>query len=193
MDINFYNKILEVFYSIILGCVLGTTFDIISIPVYAILSLVVTPMFKKRLDEKFNAGAETSSFLVESINGVQTVKSFAIEDKFEQKWGELQADYVKASYRTSMLSSTAGTIGQFVQKIFDLLILYFGALAVMNGDFTVGQLVAFRMLSSRISGPVLRLVQLWQEYQQASMSVKRIGKGNYRNIKYSAYKGQNSI
>lgn len=148
---------------------------IVSIPVYAILSLVVTPIFKKRLDEKFNAGAETSSFLVESINGVQTVKSFAIEDKFEQKWGDLQADYVKAGYKTSMLSSTAGTIGQFVQKVFDLLILYFGALSVMNGKFSVGQLVAFRMLSGRISGPVLRLVQLWQEYQQASMSVKRIG------------------
>ena len=152
-----------------------TMIVIASIPVYAILSLVVTPIFKKRLDEKFNAGAETSSFLVESINGVQTVKSFAIEDKFEQKWGDLQADYVKAGYRTSMLSSTAGTIGQFVQKVFDLLILYFGALSVMNGEFSVGQLVAFRMLSGRISGPVLRLVQLWQEYQQASMSVKRIG------------------
>ena len=152
-----------------------TMIVIASIPVYVILSLVVTPIFKQRLDEKFNAGAETSSFLVESINGVQTVKSFAIEDKFEQKWGDLQADYVKAGYKTSMLSSTAGNIGQFVQKVFDLLILYFGAIAVMNGDFTVGQLVAFRMLSGRISGPVLRLVQLWQEYQQASLSVRRIG------------------
>lgn len=152
-----------------------TMIVIASIPVYATLSLVVTPLFKKRLDEKFNAGAETSSFLVESINGVQTVKSFAIEDKFEQKWGELQADYVKASYKTSMLSQTAGAIGQFVQKVFDLMILYFGALHVINGNFTVGQLVAFRMLSGRISGPVLRLVQLWQEYQQAALSVKRIG------------------
>lgn len=146
-----------------------------SIPIYAILSLAVTPMFKKRLDEKFEAGANTQSFLVESITGVQTVKSFALESKFEKKWGELQADYVKASYKTSMVSATAGTVGQFIQKIFDLFILYFGAKAVMNGSFTVGQLVAFRMLSGRVSGPVLRLVQLWQEYQQASLSVKRIG------------------
>lgn len=89
--------------------------------------------------------------------------------------GDLQADYVKAGYRTSMVSHTSGTIAQFVQKIFDLLILYFGALEVMNGAFSVGRLVAFRMLSGRISGPVLRLVQLWQEYQQASLSVRRIG------------------
>ena len=148
---------------------------IASVPVYALLSLIVTPLFKKRLDEKFNAGAETSSFLVESIQGVQTVKAFALENKFEEKWGDLQADYVKAGYRTSMVSHTSGTIAQFVQKIFDLLILYFGALEVMNGAFSVGQLVAFRMLSGRISGPVLRLVQLWQEYQQASLSVRRIG------------------
>ncbi len=148
---------------------------IVSIPVYALLSLIVTPLFKKRLDEKFNAGAETSSFLVESIQGVQTVKAFALENKFEEKWGNLQADYVKAGYRTAMVSHMSGTIAQFIQKIFDLLILYFGALEVMNGTFSVGQLVAFRMLSGRISGPVLRLVQLWQEYQQASLSVRRIG------------------
>lgn len=146
-----------------------------SIPVYAVLSLLVTPLFKTRLDEKFNAGAETSSFLVESINGVQTVKSFALENKFEEKWGDLQANYVKAGYKTTMISQTAGSLGQFIQKVFDLLILYIGAKMVMAGNFSVGQLVAFRMLSGRISGPVLRLVQLWQEYQQAALSVRRIG------------------
>ncbi len=152
-----------------------TVIVICSIPVYAVLSAVVTPLFKKRLDEKFEAGANTQSFLVESVTGVQTVKSFALENKFEEKWGDLQSDYVRASYKTSMVSATAGQIGQFIQKVFDLLILYFGAKAVMEGNFSVGQLVAFRMLSGRVSGPVLRLVQLWQEYQQASLSVKRIG------------------
>ena len=152
-----------------------TVIVLCSIPVYAILSAIVTPLFKKRLDEKFETGANTQSFLVESITGVQTVKSYALEPKFEKKWGELQADYVKASYKTSMVSATAGTTGQFIQKVFDLLILFFGAKSVMDGNFTVGQLVAFRMLSGRVSGPVLRLVQLWQEYQQASLSVKRIG------------------
>ena len=127
------------------------------------------------MDEKFETGANTQSFLVESITGVQTVKSYALEPKFEKKWSDLQSDYVKASYKTSMVSATAGTTGQFIQKVFDLLILFFGAKAVMDGNFTVGQLVAFRMLSGRVSGPVLRLVQLWQEYQQASLSVKRIG------------------
>lgn len=164
-------------YIVVLFCYnkMLTVIVICSIPVYAILSAIVTPLFKKRLDEKFETGANTQSFLVESITGVQTVKSYALEPKFEKKWGDLQSDYVKASYRTSMVSATAGTTGQFIQKVFDLLILFFGAKAVMDGNFSVGQLVAFRMLSGRVSGPVLRLVQLWQEYQQASLSVKRIG------------------
>lgn len=146
-----------------------------SIPVFAVLSAIITPMFKKRLDEKFNAGAESQSFLVESINGIQTVKSFALEESFEKKWGDIQSEYVKASYKTSMVSTNSNSIAQFIQKIFELLILVFGAVAVINGELTVGALVAFRMLSGRVTSPVLRLVQLWQEYQQASMSVKRIG------------------
>lgn len=146
-----------------------------SIPVFAILSAIITPIFKKRLDEKFNAGAESQSFLVETINGVQTIKSFALEERFESEWGDIQAEYVKASYRTSMVSANSNSIAQFIQKIFELLILIFGAVYVMNGSFTVGALVAFRMLSGRVTGPVLRLVQLWQEYQQTSLSVKRIG------------------
>lgn len=148
---------------------------IASIPVFAVLSAIITPMFKKRLDEKFNAGAESQSFLVESINGVQTVKSFSLEESFEKKWGDIQADYVKASYKTSMVSANSNSIAQFIQKTFELLILVFGAVFVMNGTLTVGALVAFRMLSGRVTSPVLRLVQLWQEYQQASLSVKRIG------------------
>ncbi len=152
------------------------TFVVIaSIPVFALLSIIVTPMFKQRLDEKFTAGAQAQSYLVESITGVQTVKSFALEPRLEKKWGDLQSDYVKAGYRTSMVAATSNTIGQFIQKSFDLLILYLGAKMVMKGSFSVGQLVAFRMLSGRVSGPVLRFVQLYQEYQQASMSVKRIG------------------
>ena len=146
-----------------------------AIPFFALLSLIITPLFKKSLDEKFAAGAKAQSFLVESVNGIQTVKSFALESSFEEKWGDLQADYVKAGYKTSMISSTSGTLATFIQRILDLIILVKGAQLVIAGSLSIGQLVAFRMLANRVSGPVLRLVQLWQEYQQASLSVKRIG------------------
>lgn len=88
-----------------------------SIPIFAILSLVVTPLFKKSLDEKFEAGAATQSFLVESINGINTVKSFALENKFEEKWGDLQSEYVKAGYKTSMISQTSGTVATFFSRL----------------------------------------------------------------------------
>ena len=175
------SSIIDIFFITVYIIVLffyskNLTFIVVaSIPIYALLSLIVTPLFKSRLDEKFEAGANAQSFLVESVSGIQTVKAFSIESIFERRWGELQADYVKAGYKTSMVSATSGNIAQMIQKVFDLLILYFGAKNIMNGTFTVGQLVAFRMLSGRVSGPVLRLVQLWQEYQQAALSVKRIG------------------
>lgn len=152
-----------------------TVIVLASIPFFAILSLIVTPLFKKSLDKKFEAGAMAQSFLVESINGIQTVKSFALEESFEEKWGDLQADYVRAGYNTSIIAQTSGTVANFIQHVVDLLILVYGAKSVISGDLSIGQLVAFRMLSGRVSGPVLRLVQLWQEYQQANLSVKRIG------------------
>ena len=158
------------FYSIPLAVIVT-----VSIPLFALLSLIVTPLFKKSLDEKFETGANAQSFLVESVTGIQTVKSFALEERFEEKWGDLQSEYVKAGYKTSMISSTSGTIATFIQRIVDLIILVIGARFVIDGRLTIGQLVAFRMLANRVSGPVLRLVQLWQEYQQASLSVQRIG------------------
>ncbi|MCM1101533.1 MAG: type I secretion system permease/ATPase [Clostridium sp.] len=158
------------FYSVPLAVIVTA-----SIPVFALLSLVVTPLFKRSLDEKFAAGANAQSFLVESVTGIQTVKSFALEENFEEKWGDLQADYVKAGYKTSMISSASGSVANFVRSVVDLIVLVQGAQLVIAGTLSIGQLVAFRMLASRVSGPVLRLVQLWQEYQQASLSVERIG------------------
>lgn len=146
-----------------------------SLPLLITVSAIATPMLKTRLDEKFHCGAEQQSFLVEAVNGIHTVKSFAIENVFRKKWEALLADYTTANFRTAMLSNVAGSVAQFIQKIFDVAVLYFGARLVIAGKMTVGQMVAFRMLSGRVSQPVLRLVQMWQEFQQTSLSVKRIG------------------
>jgi len=146
-----------------------------SLPLFAALSAIVTPMFKTKLDEKFNAGAESQSFLVESVTGIQTIKSFAVEPQMQKKWEQKLANYTKTSFNTEILGGIAGSLGQFIQRIFDLIILWVGARYVMSGDLSVGQLIAFRMLSSRVSTPVLRLVQMWQEFQQIGISIKRLG------------------
>mgnify|MGYP002510090697 CR=1 FL=1 len=175
------SSMIDVFFVVVYVAVLFlysvplTIIVLASLPLFAILSLIITPLFKKSLDEKFETGAKAQSFLVESVNGIHTVKSFALESSFEEKWGDLQSDYVKAGYKTSMIAQTSNAVAGFIQHLADLLVLVYGAGTVIDGTLSIGQLVAFRMLAGRVSGPILRLVQLWQEYQQASLSVKRIG------------------
>lgn len=152
-----------------------TLISLAAIPILILISVIITPVLKSRLDDKFNCGAESQSYLVEAVTGVQTIKSFAIEPSARKKWEGLLAKYTTASFKTAILSGNAGAVAQFVQKISDLLILWIGARLVIAGNLTVGQLVAFRILSSRVSGPVLRLVQMWQDFQQTSISVKRLG------------------
>ncbi|MBI5587049.1 MAG: type I secretion system permease/ATPase [Deltaproteobacteria bacterium] len=146
-----------------------------ALPFFALLSAIVTPMLRHRLDERFNRGADAQSYLVEAVNGIQTVKSFALEPEAQKKWESLLANYIKASFKTYQLSGIAGGIGQLIQKLSYLVILWVGAKLVMDGQLTVGQLIAFQMLSGRVSDPVLRLVQMWQEFQQAGLSIRRLG------------------
>ncbi|OGO37683.1 MAG: peptidase C39 [Chloroflexi bacterium RBG_16_56_8] len=146
-----------------------------ALPFFAGLSAFVTPILRHRLDERFNRGADAQSYLVEAVSGVQTVKSFALEPEAQKKWEGLFSSYIKASFKTYRLSGIAGAIGQFINRASYLLILWYGAHLVMDGKLTVGQLIAFQMLSSRVSDPVLRLVQNWQDFQQVGLSVARLG------------------
>ena len=146
-----------------------------TIPLYVILSVVITPIIRSRLHEKFNRGAENQAFLVESINGIETIKAMAVEPAMQRRWDEQLAGYVKASFRTNSLSNIAGQVASFINKVTTIVILWIGAFLVMDGKLSVGQLIAFNMLAGRVSGPLLRLVQLWQEFQQAGISVQRLG------------------
>jgi subfamily B ATP-binding cassette protein HlyB/CyaB len=158
------------FYSVKL-----TFVALICLPLFAGLSIVVTPLLRVRLDERFNRGADSQSYLVEAISGVQTVKSFALEPEAQKKWEGLFSAYIRASFKTYKLSGMAGALGQFINRGSYLLILWFGAHEVMDGNMTVGMLIAFQMLSGRVSDPVLRLVQNWQDFQQVGLSIQRLG------------------
>ncbi|MDO4719998.1 MAG: type I secretion system permease/ATPase [Peptostreptococcaceae bacterium] len=152
-----------------------TFLTLASLPLFIALSLIVTPLFKARLEERFYHGAMQQSYLVESVTGIQTIKAFALEPQIQNKWEDLLANYVHASFRTGILSGHAGALAQWIQKTFDLLILWLGAHLVIEQKISVGQLIAFRMLSGRVSSPVLRLVQMWQDFQQAGLSMQRLG------------------
>ena len=146
-----------------------------SIPFYVILAVFVTPILRSRLDEKFRRGAENQAFLVEAVNGVETLKSMAVEPEMQRRWEEQLAGYVRASFKANNLNNVAGQVAQLINKLTVGITLYIGAKAAINGDLTVGQLVAFNMLAARVSGPVLRIASLWQDFQQARISIQRLG------------------
>jgi ATP-binding cassette, subfamily B, bacterial HlyB/CyaB len=152
-----------------------TFITILAFPLYIAISALATPVFRHRLDEKFNRGSENQSFLVESITGIETLKAMAVEPQMQRKWEEQLAGYVKASFRVLNLGNWASQGVQLVSKLSTAAILFFGARAVIDGDLTVGELVAFNMLAGRVTQPVLRLAQMWQDFHQARLSIARLG------------------
>lgn len=146
-----------------------------SIPFYVLLSILVTPVLRRRIEEKFQRGAVNQAFLVESVSGVETLKAMAVEPQMQRRWEDQLAGYVGASFKTTHLGNISGQTAQLISKVTLALTLYFGALMVVEGDLTVGQLVGFNMLSQRVIGPILRLANLWQDFQQARISVERLG------------------
>ena len=146
-----------------------------SFPFYIAISAGVTPLFRRRLDEKFKRGAENQAFLVESVTGIETLKAMAVEPQMQRRWEEQLAGYVSASFRVLSLGNTASQMVQFVSKVVTAGILYFGARLVIEDGLTVGELVAFNMLAGRVSAPVLRLAQIWQDFHQARLSILRLG------------------
>ncbi len=146
-----------------------------SLPCYIALSLFVTPVLKQRLDDKFRHGAANQAFLTETVTGMETVKSQALEPQMQSRWEEQLADYVSSSFRAQNLNNIANQAAGFFSKITTLLIIWWGAHLVIAGALTVGQLVAFNMIAGRVTGPILKLVQLWQDFQQAGISLQRLG------------------
>lgn len=146
-----------------------------SIPFYILLSVFITPILRRRLDEKFKHGAANTAFLTESITGIGTVKSMAVEPQMRRKLEDHLSSYVHASFRSQNLGNVAGQIAGLINKLVTLGIIWVGAHLVIDGQISVGQLVAFNMLAGRVSGPILKLVQLWQDFQQAGISIERLG------------------
>jgi subfamily B ATP-binding cassette protein HlyB/CyaB len=137
--------------------------------------LVITPILRHRLDEKFTHSAANTAFLTESITGIGTVKSMAVEPQMRRKLEDHLSSYVHASFRSQNLSNVAGQVAGLINKLMTLGIIWWGAHLVIAGELSVGQLVAFNMLAGRVSSPILKLVNLWQDFQQAGISIARLG------------------
>ncbi len=144
--------------------------------IIALMSLLVAPIFRDKLNRQFMLGARNQAFLTEYISGMATVKSLQMEPDIDKKYGDLLAQYLAAGFGTKQIGNTYNVIANGIEQVMTLSILIVGATLVMQNDgFTVGMLVAFQMFAGRMSQPMLRLVGLWQEFQQANIAVKRLG------------------
>jgi ATP-binding cassette, subfamily B, bacterial HlyB/CyaB len=173
--------VIDLFFTIVFLAVmflyspLLTAVVVAAFPFYVGISVGATPLFRERLNEKFARGAENQAFLVESVTGVETLKSMAVEPQMQRRWEEQLAGYVAASFRVLTLGNTASQTVQLISKLVTAGILYLGAKLVIDGSLTIGELVAFNILAGRVSAPVLRLAQMWQDFHQARLSVSRLG------------------
>ncbi|PJK13849.1 type I secretion system permease/ATPase [Lysobacteraceae bacterium NML07-0707] len=148
---------------------------VLSLPVYALISGFITPILRKRLDEKFARGADNQAFLVETISGIGTVKAMAVSPRMTRTWDNQLAGYVSASFRVTQIATLGQQGVQLTQKLVSVAILYFGAKLVIENKLTLGQLIAFNMLAGQVAAPIIRLAQLWQDFQQVGISVERLG------------------
>jgi len=172
LDVLFSGLFIAVmfFYSVPL-----TLIVLSSLPLYILLSLAVVPVLRVRLNEKFARGAENQSLLVETITGIQTVKANALEPAMARRWDNQLAAYVAASFKTQNLATWAHEGINLIGKIVNAATLWYGAKIVMDHELSVGQFVAFNMFAGRVAQPIMRMAQMWTDFQQTGISMDRLG------------------
>lgn len=178
---NAITLVLDLLFSVVFIAVMLTysrpltLIVVLSLPCYVILSVAFTPLLRARLHEKFNRSAENQAFLVETISGIDTVKAMAVEPHWTRNWDNQLAAYVSASFRTATVSTFANSGVTLISKLVTVATMYIGAKLVIESKMTVGQLIAFNMLAGQVAQPVMRLGQLWTDFQQTGISMQRLG------------------
>ena len=145
-----------------------------TVPLFGLLNLMVSPLMRRQLQEKAECNAETQSYLVEVMGGMQTVKAQNLEMRSRWQWQERYARYISAGFKTVSTQTTASSVSSFLNKFSSMLVLWVGAFLVLNQQLTLGQLIAFRILAGYVTSPLLRLMQLWQNFQETALSLQRL-------------------
>ena len=172
LDITFaiiYIAVMFIYYSWILSAVV-----LCMIPVFVILNLIVAPIFRRLINERFLISSENRSFLIETITGIHTVKASSVESNFIRRYEEMLARLVKASLNVVNVANVANSIASFFNNMFNLVILWVGAYYVMAGDISVGELIAFQMIAGQLIAPIMRLINQWQDFQRVRVSMERM-------------------
>ncbi|MFN5594489.1 MAG: peptidase domain-containing ABC transporter, partial [Aphanizomenon sp.] len=145
-----------------------------TIPLFVVVTLIAAPTVSRQLRTKAERNAETQSYLVEVMSGIQTVKAQNIELRSRFSWQKKYAKFVVAGFKTVLTSTLANSTSQFLSKLSSLLVLWVGSYLVLKGELTLGELIAFRIISSYVTTPILRLAQIWQNFQETGLSLERL-------------------
>ena len=151
-----------------------TFFSLAVLPFFILLSYFISPIIKEQLRKKAIANAQVNSHLVETLSAMETVKGQGMELNSEWRWEKFYERQIKEGFRNTITSTSAGAASNFLQQISGLIVIWVGATLVLNGQMTIGQLIAFRILSGYVTGPILRIVSLWQNFQETIISLERL-------------------
>ncbi len=172
LDVMFVMVYLAVmfYYSVTLSMVV-----IAALPIFLGASALITPLLRKKLEDKFSLGADNHAYLLETVTSMETLKSLSVEPQWQREWDHRLSSYVETSFEGGRLGNVTQQFISLTSKLLTVALLWLGARFVIEGDLTVGGLIAFNMLSGRVNAPILKLSSLWQDFTQMKVSIKRLG------------------
>ena len=173
--------ILDVFFSVVfIGFMFWysvplTLISLSIVPLYIIQNVWAVPIIKRKIEAVWRTGAMNNAFMVESITNIETIKSLAVEPQFVNKWENLLARYVRTTFENVKFNLVINAFSGVIKGLLSMAILWYGGHMVMDGLFTLGQLIAFQMLSGQATGPMTKLLTMWPQVQQVGLGLERIG------------------
>jgi len=145
------------------------------LPIFIILTIIISPINKRQLRSQAESRAKLQSHLVESLNGIETIKGQGMEIYSHWRWEQLYIKQIKNGFKNIITNTTASSVSQFLSQLSGLIVIWGGAVLVLKGEMTLGQLIAFRILAGYVTTPILRLTSTWQNFQDIALSVERLG------------------
>ena len=163
-----YILIMLMYSPLLTAVALGT------VPIYVLMILFIAPLYRRMIRKQAQFAARTQSHLIETLGGIQTVKAQHFELNSRWRWQERYSGQIAEGFKSVVLGSSAGEIGNFLNQLSSLLIIWVGVYQVVNGELSLGQMIAFRIIAGYVTGPILRLSSLWQGFQQVGISMERL-------------------
>ncbi len=173
--------VLDVFFSVVFVAFMFwysvplTLIALITVPLYVVQNIWAVPIIKRKIEAVWRTGAMNNAFMVEAITNIETIKALAVEPQFVNKWENLLARYVRTTFENAKFNLFINGFSGLVQAGITMGILWYGGHMVMNGEFTLGQLIAFQMISRQALGPMTKLLRMWPQVQQVGLALERIG------------------